>query len=93
MCQNCKGFGSKWHANWAIEYYGNGEEVNRKRVSELRGEQCRSCKGSGVKGGILREGEAPILDLLKPLAPREQAAENKKKAEESSDAPTDILPV
>jgi len=89
MCKNCKGWGQKFHANWAIEYYGNGEEVRRKQTSELHAETCRSCKGSGIKGGVLREELPPILDMLKMKAP-EQAKADKAKEVLASTADSEL---
>jgi hypothetical protein len=79
MCARCKGWGKLFHANWAIEYYGNGEEVKRKQLTVLHGETCRSCKGSGIKGGVLRDEAPPIMDLLKISKP--ETSDNTSAAE------------
>jgi hypothetical protein len=92
MCTNCKGWGRKFHANWAIEYYGNGEEVKRKQTSDLYPETCRSCKGSGIKGGVLRTEDAPVLELLKMKAP-EQAKADKAQAALEAQPADEELPV
>lgn len=92
MCLNCKGWGQKFHASWAIEYYGNGEEVNRKQMTELHPETCRSCKGSGIKGGVLRDEAPPIMDMLKMRAP-EQAKADKAKAVLDAQPADSELPV
>jgi hypothetical protein len=57
MCTKCRGFGEKYHATFAIEYFGNGEEIKRKQIAPLHGKTCRSCGGSGIKGTNLGDAE------------------------------------
>ncbi len=80
-CDNCKGWGSKYHANWAIEYYGNGEEVKRNQLTDLHTQKCQSCKGSGIKGGVLISEAPPIMEMLKISKPEAEASDNTSAAE------------